>query len=72
MPCRIPLLSKWLTAVQTNLSASSVCVISEATVEYLGVTKEYSPWDYSAIPQPWTIGPGPAGMACCIYHRIDI
>ncbi len=65
---RIPLVAKWMTAVQTNTSASSDCIIDSATVEYLAVNHQYAPclcyglWscsltmcagDYSAIPQPW-------------------
>ena len=42
----IPLMAKWMTAVQTNKTASRDCIIDSATVEYLAVNHQYAPCMY--------------------------
>ena len=54
-----------MTATQTNTSAATDCIIQSSTVEVLALNKQYVPVDYSAIPSPWTFGPGPG----CSYFK---
>jgi hypothetical protein len=62
-------MTKWMTAVQTNMSSTADCIIQSSTVEVLALNKQYVPVDYSAIPAPWTYGGGPTGSM--LYVETD-